>query len=179
MRDPWRALALCVLALAACTGSAPPRASAACAGVDEPEGVVCRFYQAYLETRPVGLPTPEQERLLAPYLTTVLARMDEARGYRAAFEAEHPDEKPPFVDGTLFTSLFEGADRFEIVRSVPTANGGAVVTVRFGYDDLEPWEDAVVVIREGGRYAIGDIVFSGVGVFNPAGRLTEVLSWRE
>jgi hypothetical protein len=139
----WRALAL-PLALAACTGSAPPRASAACAGVEEPEGVVCRFYQAYLETRPVGLPTPEQEQLLAPYLTTALrALMEEARAYGAAFEAEHPDEKPPFVDGALFTSLFEGADRFEIVRSVPTANRGAVVTVRFRYDDVEPWEDAV------------------------------------
>lgn len=171
---------MCVLAFAACTGSAPPRASAVCPGVDAPEGVVCRFYQVYLETRPVGLPTPEQERLLAPYLTTaLLARMVEARDYRAAFEAEHPDEKPPFVDGTLFTSLFEGADRFEVVRSEPTTSGGAVVTVRFGYDDVEPWEDAVAVVREGGRYAIDDIVFSGVGEFNPSGRLTEVLSWRE
>jgi hypothetical protein len=171
---------LCVLALAACTGSAPPRVSAPCPGVDEPEGAVCRFYQAYLETRPVGLPTPEQERLLAPYLSAVLlARMDEAREYRAAFEAEHPDEKPPFVDGTLFTSLFEGADRFEIVRSEPTANGAAAVTVRFGYDDVEPWEDAVVLIRAGDRYAIDDIIFSGVGEFNPAGRLTEALSGRE
>ena len=180
MRHASRALALCVLVLAACTGSAPSRASAVCAGVDAPEGVVCRFYQVYLGTRPVGLPTPEQERLLAPYLTTaLLSRIDEARGYREGFEAQHPDEKPPFVDGTLFTSLFEGADRFEIVRSEPTANGGAVVTVRFGYDDVKPWEDAVVVTRDGTRYAIDDIVFAGVGEFNPAGRLTEVLSWRD
>ena len=180
MHAARRAPALCVLVLAACAGSAPPRAPAPCAGTDEPEGVVCRFYQVYLETRPVGLPTPEQQRLFAPYLTTeLLALMDEARAYGADFEAAHPDEKPPFVDGTLFTSLFEGADRFEIVRSEPTANRAAVVTVRFGYDDVEPWEDAVVVTRQGDRYAIDDIVFSGVGAFNPAGRLTEVLSWRE
>jgi hypothetical protein len=34
-------------------------------------------------------------------------------------------------------------------------------------------------MRQGDRYAIDDIVFSGVGPFNPAARLAEVLSWRE
>jgi hypothetical protein len=180
MHAARRAPALWVLVLAACAGSAPPRAPVPCAGLDEPEGVVCRFYQIYLETRPVGLPTPPEQRLLAPYLTTdLLALMEGARAYGADFEAAHPDEKPPFVDGTLFTSLFEGADRFEIVRSEPTTSGGALVIVRFGYEDLEPWEDTVIVMRRGDRYAIDDIVFSGVGTFNPAGRLTEVLSWRE
>ena len=148
--------------------------------MDEATSVVCRFFQAHLEIRPMGLPTPDQQRVLAPYLTTTLVgRIDDARRYQEEFEAEHPDEKPPFVDGSLFTSMYEGFDRFEIVRSEPDASGGAKVIVRFGYKDAPPWEDAVIVTREGDRYAIDDMVFSGAGAFNPAHRLTEALSWRE
>lgn len=169
-----------VLALASCAGSTAPRASEPCAGMDEATSVVCRFYQADLEIRPTGLPTPDQQRVLALYLTpTLVGRIDDARRYQEEFEAEHPDEKPPFADGSLFTSMYEGFDRFEIVRSEPDASGGAKVIVRFGYRDAPPWEDAVIVTREGDRYAIDDMVFSGAGAFNPAHRLTEALSWRE
>lgn len=167
-----------VLALAACAGSTASRASDPCAG-NEPARVVCGFYQAHLEVRPVGLPTPEQERALAPYLTqALLTRIDDARRYQEAFEAEHPDEKPPFSDGSLFTSMYEGFDRFEIVRVEEVQEGGAKVTVRLGFEDAPPWEDTVIV-TQGERYAIEDIVFSGAGSFNPAHRLTEALSWGE
>ena len=169
-----------VFALASCAGSTAPRASEPCAEIHQATGVVCRFYQAHLEIRPIGLPTPAQQRVLAPYLTPALmGRIDDARRYQEEFEAEHPDEKPPFVDGSLFTSMYEGFDRFEIVRSEPDASGGAKVIVRFEYKDAPPWEDAVIVTREGDRYAIDDMVFSGAGAFNPAHRLTEALSWRE
>ena len=53
------------------------------------------------------------------------------------------------------------------------------MVVRFGYQDAEPWEDAVRVTYVEGRTAIADIVFSGAGRFNPGGRLSERLAWRE
>ena len=156
------------------------RSVAPCGSGTEPERVVCAFYAAYLEDVPVGLPTAEQRQRLAPHLTpALLERFDAARAAQRAFEVEHPGEKPPFADGSLFTSLFEGADRFEIVGSESGPDGGAAVTVRFGYQDAPPWEDTVIVVREGTRYAIDDIVFSGAGEFNPPGRLTEILQRRE
>ena len=170
--------AFLALVLTACAGSTASHASDPCVG-NEPARVVCGFYRAYLEVQPIGLPNHEQEKALAPYLSPALvARMDGARRYQEAFETEHPNEKPPFVDGSLFTSMYEGFDRFEIVQVEEMHEDGARVTVRFGYEDAPPWEDIVILTR-GERYAIDDIVFLGAGQFNPAHRLTEALSWRE
>jgi hypothetical protein len=157
------------------TVSRPP-----CPGPDSPEGVVCEFYETVLEMAPPGLPSREQQQDLAPYLTSRLQRfMDDARSYQEEFETEHPDEKPPFVDGSMFVSLFEGADRFEVVGTAGTVPEGVVVLVRFWYQDADSWEDSVVVTREDGRHAIDDILFSGIGAFNPPGRLSERLRARE
>jgi hypothetical protein len=52
------------------------------------------------------------------------------------------------------------------------------VHVRFSRDSAR-WEDAVLVIKEDGRYVIDDVLFSGAGEFNPSGRLSEQLTWRE
>lgn len=104
--------------------------------------------------------------------------MDALR-YRDAYVASHSaDEKPPFVDGDHFTSLFEGAKAFEVGGAVAEANGSWNVRVRFSHD-TEKWEDTVVVIQEDGRYVIDDVLFSGAGEFNPSGRLSERLMWRE
>lgn len=161
---------------AACASSSMPPETAECGSRSEAEAVVCRFYDTVLESGPVGLPTPRQQQALAPYLTSALLdRLDSARRSQQAFEGEHPEEKPPFADGSLFTSLFEGADRFEILGSESRPGDSAAVTVRFGYEDAPTWEDTVIVVREGSRYAIDDIVFSGAGAFNPSGRLSELL----
>ena len=103
----------------------------------------------------------------------------DALKYRDAYIASHSaDEKPPFVDGDHFTSLFEGPKSFEVGRVAVEPNGSWNVRVRFSHDS-ERWEDAVVVVQEDGRYVIDDVVFSGAGEFNPSGRLSERLTWRE
>jgi hypothetical protein len=102
-----------VLWLAGCARQEVAGTPAGCPGPDGPETVVCRFYQKVQQMRPSGLPSREEQRDLAPYLTVELQRsMDDARSYQEEFASEHPDEKPPFVDGSLFTSLFEGSTAF-------------------------------------------------------------------
>jgi hypothetical protein len=166
--------------LAADTVTFTVQASSACPEGEAAELVVCRFYEIVVQMQAAGLPSAEEQRVLAPYLTLELQRlMDDARAYQEAFAREHPNEKPPFVDGSLFTSLFEGLDRFEIVRAEELGSEDAEVVVRFEYRDADPWEDAVHVTREDERYVITDIVFSGAGAFNPSGRLTDRLKWRE
>jgi hypothetical protein len=56
---------------------------------------------------------------------------------------------------------------------------GTIVTVRFEYDPRTRWLDRVLVKRERDALVVEDVLFSGVGAFNPPGRLTERLRQRE
>ena len=151
-----------------------------CEGGSPAEAAVCGLYETYLEVRPAGLPTQRQQRAFAPYLSRrLLALMDEARREQKDFARRFPDEKPPFVDGCLFASLFEGPDRFELVSTDPKQDGTTRVTVRFGYQDAKPWEDTIVVAREGKRLVVDDVLFGGAGEFNPPGSLAEGLAARD
>lgn len=141
------------------------------------ESIVCRFYERYLDLRPVGLPTKRQQAKLAPFLShRLLVLLERARLEQQDFVRRSPDEKPPFADGCLFTSLFEGLDRFEVVSTDPQTEGTIHVVVRFGYGDAAPWQDVIVVTPESDHYVIDDILFSGAGEFNPSGRLTDRLA---
>ena len=146
-----------------------------CPDASTAEGAVCSFYERYLELRPSGLPTAEQQAALAPWFSERLERgMDAAREVQTVFRSEHPDEKPPLVDGCLFASLFEGPTTFAIGTAV-SAGDTTRVPVRFRYGTDVEWQDEIVVTREGDRFVIDDIEFAGAGPFNPAGRLSEVL----
>ena len=88
--------------------------------------------------------------------------------------------KPPFVDGDYFSSLFEGPKSFKVKGSSVIEEGVWKVDVRFWHDPgLEGWADSVIVINEGGRFKISDVIFSGAGPFNPPGRLSERLKLDE
>jgi hypothetical protein len=66
------------------------------------------------------------------------------------------------------------------VRSVPGSAGAWKVHVHFWYEaGTEGWEDVVLVRKEHDRYVIDDVLLTGAGPFNPAGRLSEVLQVRE
>jgi hypothetical protein len=169
-----RAFLLVAALVAACAG-APAEPVTPCPDVATPQGVVCAFYTRYLEIRPSGLPTAEQQAALAPWLSTQLERrLDAARAVQATFRVQHPGEKPPLVDGCLFASLFEGPTAFT-VGAVGNTGDVSRVSVQFRYGSDTQWTDVVVVTRERGTFVIDDIEFAGAGPFNPAGRLSESL----
>jgi hypothetical protein len=153
----------------------PPGTDAGCGPAETPEGAVCGFYTRYLEVRPTGLPTPDQQAALSPWLSDGLeARLDAARREQTRFRAGNPGEKPPLVDGCLFASLFEGPTAFE-VGAATTGNGIARVPVQFRYGSEASWQDVIVLTRDGDRFVIDDIEFAGAGPFNPPGRLSDAL----
>lgn len=179
-----RAAVVALVALVAgCARSATvpaptPLPPTGCGPSGSPTGVVCQFYERYLDLRPVGLPTEEQQAELSPLLTERLQRMiSVARARQSEFAEQFPGEKPPLVDGCLFASLFEGPTSFELASAPPvvTADGGTRIAVKFRTDDDFAWEDVVVVRREPDRFAIDDVEYAGAGEFNPAGRLSDTL----
>jgi hypothetical protein len=150
---------------------------------DSPGAPVEDFYRLYLKTHPIGLPTQEQEQAMSPYLSgRLLALIDKARSYQETFKRKYPDDKPPWIEGCLFASLFEGPTRFKVSNIVANADGTSTVKVHFWYetsgDQKFDWEDSVIVRRETKGFVIDDFVMSGAGPFNPARRLSEELKYR-
>lgn len=143
-----------------------------CASVQQrPEKVVEQFYTTYIAAKPAGLPDGETLQRLAPYLSPRLHDLIiDALKYRSEMIERHPGEKPPFVDGDHFTSVFEGPRAFEILRT-----DGENVHVRFTHEPNITWED-IIVVKDG---RIDDVIYGGAGDFNPSGRLTERLRARE
>jgi hypothetical protein len=146
---------------------------------------VREFYTAYPKVhRPGGLPTVDELKQLEPFLSAGLRLLImEAREYSARYQRQHPDEKPPFVDGDYFCSNFEGFSRFEVVR-VEKKRPGYRVSVRFEYDDAtDPknvvrWEDAVILVESGGGWAIDDVEYHATWPFANHGRLSQALRAR-
>ncbi len=173
---PRRASRWLVLLLAAACGSPPANGT--------PAATVAQLYAA-LDSAPVfGAPTEEELRRLAPLLAadlTELLRL--ARALRDAAATLAPGEKPPFADGALFTSLFEGASDFTVVRDslvrdprgvVPDDYADHLVTVRFTHaapGDTARWEDQVLVTRSGNRWVVADVRYGGRWDFAAQGSL--------
>ena len=170
-----RLLVVVAALLVACDrepGEAPASASPASAS---PRSVVQDFYAATIAQRVTGAPTAAQLTSLAPYLSdTLRALLVAARQRTEADAARDPNEKPAFVEGDLFSSLFEGPNAVEVVAD-STRGDQQVVTVRMTSTTANPpvrWTDRVVLMKERGRYVIDDVEYAGTWDFASKGTLS-------
>ena len=171
---------------AAEVAAAPPAVLPAAA----PEQVVADLYAALNTLRPSGAPTDTQRLILAPLLsadlTGLLQRADAAR---TAARAAAPTEKPPFTDGDLFSSLFEGPTAFAVGKAVSAAAapGGRLGDLQVPVDlvhTIDPaagggepatWTDTVLLREENGRFVVADIAFGGGWDFANKGTMIAAL----
>lgn len=132
------------------------------------------LYDILRDAKVTGAPTVEQLARLTPLLGNELhATLDSARVRRDADVLAHPDEKPAFADGDLFSSLFEGT-----TSAVPKAPGADApvhrLVVRFRNDSVSPvveWTDTVVVAMENGHWVVTDVRYAGNWPFANRGSL--------
>lgn len=195
--------ALILPALAACGGAPAPATVAAADPAPDaagppaaavlpmaaPEKVVADFYAALAAARPSGAPTEAQRAALAPMLSSeligLLSRADTAR---ATARAAAPGEKPPFTDGDMFSSLFEGPTGHQVGAPVSgaAAPGGRLgdlrvpVTLTHVADaatggKATTWTDTVLLREEDGRFVVADIAFGGDWDFANKGSLVAAL----
>jgi hypothetical protein len=95
---------------------------------------VSLFYTAVAKLRPSGAPTAEQRTELAPLLSAeLIGLLERADAARTAARAAAPMEKPPFTDGDLFSSLFEGPTAFTVGEPQTGAAGEWRVPVTLTY----------------------------------------------
>jgi len=143
-----------------------------------PAGVVDRFYAAAIASGHSGVPSAEDLAVLAPYLSDSLKTLlVAARGLYETARVRAADDKPPFADGSLFSSLFEGPTAVSVLGDSVRGSTHAV-TVRMAYAGADPpvtWTDLVLVVEEDGRFVIEDIEYGGNWDFANKGNLRSSL----
>lgn len=183
-------LALIVLASAGCgrsaekadaatsTPSAPQTAQAGCKDGDAAQAAR-DFYARIMADAASGLPSKQSMTKLAPLMTASMrAAIEKARVRQQAFIVAHPDEKPDFIEGSLFTSLFEGPSALESASAV-AKDGSAVVEVGFVHAESGAeafrWKDQALLRCEEGRWRLDDVRYGGDWDFASKGQLKQAL----
>lgn len=164
-----------ILVAALCAASLPPEAQAA---ARTPTEAASRFYGAYLKLKVRGLPDSAQRKVLWPLLSEDLRRMfDIAKQEQERFIKENPEEKPPWIEGDLFSSLFEGASAFRVGPA--TVHGGRTeVAIYLAYregGDTVRWTDTLILTRTKDGWLVWDIIFNGDWPFKSGESLRGVL----
>lgn len=173
LRNAWALAAAGFLFL--CGSCSPPRSSAD----KSPVEVTREFYQCYLELGMSGLPNQAQMDRIAPFLGRDLEKaILSAQEVQDLAVQTAPEEKPPWAEGDLFSSLFEGAQEFEIQSQVIKDSNAEIAVLLRNTENSPPiqWSDVVLLEREGNYWAITEIQFKGEWAFKPGASLRSSLN---
>jgi hypothetical protein len=143
-----------------------------------PQVTADRFYRTYLKLKVRGLPNERELKALLPFLSRDLQQLfKDAKSTQQKYIREHPDDKPPWIEGDLFTSLFEGANSFRL--GAPRINGArAEVPVHLAYrggGSTSRWSDVLVLTRTADGWRVWDILLKGDWTFKSGDSLRSVL----
>ena len=154
--------------------SAPAPAPAA----QSPEAAVVDFLTMHQRLGNSGLPDAGAMNAYDAFLCPSLG--DALRGARVRqeqFKASNPGEKPPLVEGDLFSSLFEGPDSYSAAAS-KIDGARALVTMDLGHGEgsaATRWQDTVSLELDDGIWCISDVQYGGKWPFANQGRLSDSL----
>jgi len=170
MTQPFRVCALLLLALAHGFAEAPDDAGGS------PEKIVSTLLRSGCRGLPVGPLWKQLKPLLSADFALVISRAQELQ---ARAIKEFPDEKPPWIEGDFFSSLFEGPTSFTVGKPTKDADGMSMrvpVAMEHAADGVvEKWTDTFVLVLEGGSWKVDDLAFGGEWDFAAQGLLKESL----
>jgi hypothetical protein len=135
-----------------------------------------RFLKWHQSAAARGAPDAQALKALQPVLTPALhCLLQQADVLRSAIAKARPDEKPPFVEGDMFSSLWEGPSAFRIA-SVESQRHTARVLVRFVHapgagQAPVVWQDALHLQRTASGWRVADVEYLGKWDFAQKGRL--------
>ena len=153
---------------------------AGCAVVDRDEAgqrqAVENFYTQAVALNVQGLPRQEELTRLAPLMSPALLELfEQARQAQAEDFKRHQGTEPPLVQGSIFFSLFEGAQRLVAILPSEAPNMWSV-TLAYGQGtDAFEWIDDVRLVRLNGQWLVDDIDFMGQWDFARSGWLSNQL----
>jgi hypothetical protein len=147
-----------------------------------PDDVARKFLDLNLSSRVQGLPSEEQMKAYGPLMTAELKKLiEEARKEQEAFAKKNPDEKPPWIEGALFSSLFEGVTRYRLGKGTQEQEF-FTVPVYWEYAEggqTARWIDLLILGQEGKTWKVRDIIYGAPWDFRPGPSLRGMLQARE
>ena len=177
-----KSIAICALLVLSCACSGAKDQAVPLEPAPTSARRVTEFIQAYGQLGFRGLPDAAQAAALAPHLSARLnGLLRDALVGQQAYRTKFPSDKPPLVDGDIFSSLFEGATN-GTVDNVDETACTARVRVTFTYEDpqtgkaIEVWQDRFVLLREAAQWRIDDVEYLGNWDFAMRGRLSSALA---
>lgn len=162
-----------VLPLAACSDEN---------GEDGAAAAARSFYDIVLAAHSTGVPDEELRAELRPVISPDL---DSLIAQAAEAERRHTErtnnEEPPYMEGDIFSSLFEGPTGYEIGPCAEQQENGDismrcdVMLVHDAENEPVQWTDRVVLVASGTpeerRWLVDDILYGGDWDFAPKGSL--------
>jgi hypothetical protein len=143
--------------------------------------VIRKFYTMVLSLKDDGVPSRQNIDRLTPYISVQFSKnLIDARNAedRALRHQKKISPEPPLIEGSLFFSLFEGADRIADIS--PEKNKKSSYLVAFEYRDSHnketvSWKDRVILADEHGSWKVDDLEFLSDWQFGLKGRLSTIL----
>ncbi len=122
-----------------------------------PRVVASEFYALVVREDISGLPDEQEMRVLRQHLSLSLrsllrlAQKTEAK----AIKQTPAGDKPPILEGCLFSCLYEGPEKFRVGRQS--------ISGRYAYVKVEQsagadkWTDTLILVMERGRWLVWDV----------------------
>ena len=139
---------------------------------DDAQDAAANFYRNYLVLRQsekmTGIPNEAQLERLAPLITPELSGL-----FRRALREQRrcakqfPGDKPPWIEGDIFSSHFEGFTSFKAGPGT-ARNEATEVKVKFRYAEgasTVTWTDRLVLRNSAGQWRVGDVKYRGKFAF--------------
>jgi hypothetical protein len=172
-----KALLLCAMFATGLLPAADP------VGMEGEPGAAARFFLSEVRRFQVtGLPDGEAWETLSPCLSAPLrALMEAAKREQLEFMKKFPDEKPPWIEGDFFSSLFEGPHRFQVLG---TEVKGDRANVRVEQErteggDTVKWTDTLLLVKTPEGWRVDDMRYGGSWDFANTGTLRDALAPEE
>ena len=143
-----------------------------------PAAVAMDFLAMHQRFGNSGLPDRDSMNAYAAFVCPSLSEAIRAAQIRQEqFKASHPDEKPPLVEGDLFSSLFEGPESYAVTD---TRIDGAKAQVDLAMSHGEGagttrWTDTLVFDLDDGIWCLSDVEYHGKWPFANKGSLSRSL----
>ena len=135
-----------------------------------PDSVAQQFYDLRIEQPTQGLPDTQQLAKYRPYLSGKL--------YQTLLAASSDPQKKNQQQGDIFSSLAAGPASASVADSstIPDTDARNIpLRVNLSREGSQPWQDEVLMVREGTCWAVDDIRYASPNPHLDGGSLSQRL----
>lgn len=139
------------------------------------------FYNTVLVLKNDGIPEKKDIEKLSPFISTSFKKLLlEARKAEDKYFHKTKGEVPPLIEGSLFFSLFEGADKVILVTEETNADKiSCLIDLeyrdRYGKKEKFRWQDRAILVMQNNRWVVNDLELLGKWPFGAKGKLSDIL----